>query len=90
MQGGTSKRGVPIRVKPACLLECAREKQPASRLGRPCVRIEDPKAACNAHGPRLPRSQSGLKYLDKSKDPKNPDTKVETRDAITFDAYMDQ
>jgi len=31
----------------------------------------------------------GLTYLDKGKDPKNPETKVESRDAITFDAYMD-
>ena len=31
----------------------------------------------------------GLTYLDKGKDPKNPETKVETRDAITFGSYVD-
>ena len=35
--------------------------------------------------PRVP----GLTYLDKGKDPKNPETKVETRDAITFGSYVD-
>lgn len=33
---------------------------------------------------------AGLTYLDKGKDPKNPETKQESRDAITFDAYMDR
>lgn len=31
----------------------------------------------------------GLTYLDKGKDPKNPETKVETRDAVTFSSYVD-
>ena len=32
---------------------------------------------------------SGLTYLDKSKDPKNPEAKKETRDAVTFNDYYD-
>lgn len=33
---------------------------------------------------------AGLTYLDKGKDPKNPETKTEDREAITFNAYMDR
>ncbi|GAX79977.1 hypothetical protein CEUSTIGMA_g7416.t1 [Chlamydomonas eustigma] len=31
----------------------------------------------------------GLTYLDKGKDPKNPEIKVEDRDAVTFSSYVD-
>lgn len=31
----------------------------------------------------------GLTYLDKSKDPENPEKKTETRDEVTFDSYKD-
>lgn len=31
----------------------------------------------------------GLTYLDKSKDPKKPETKVESREAVTFSSYTD-
>ena len=35
------------------------------------------------------RGLKGLTYLDKGKDPKNPETKVETRDEVVFPAYVD-
>lgn len=35
------------------------------------------------------RGLKGLTYLDKGKDPKNPETKVEDRDAIGFSSYVD-
>lgn len=31
----------------------------------------------------------GLTFLDKGKDPKNPETKTETNDAVTFSSYVD-
>ena len=41
-----------------------------------------PLARMHAHA--LTHSLTGLSYLDKSKDPKNPEQKQETRDAFTF------
>lgn len=35
------------------------------------------------------RGLKGLTYLDKGKDPKNPETKVESRDEVTFSSYVD-
>lgn len=34
-------------------------------------------------------SPAGLSYLDKSKDPSNPEKKVEEREAFGFDSYVD-
>lgn len=36
-----------------------------------------------------PPTPPGLTYLDKGTDPKNPESKTETRDAIEFSSYVD-